>query len=420
MASELKVEIITIGDELLIGQVIDTNSAWMAQQLNAIGIKVAQITSISDDHDHILKALDEATKRVDIILITGGLGPTKDDITKLALCDFFKTNLVLDQGSLDNVERLFKARNYRMTELNRKQAEVPACCDPLLNENGTAPGMLFRQNGKLYVSMPGVPFEMKAIMSQHVIPLLKPLSANVIIHKTILTSGVGESFLADIIEDWENALPPFIKLAYLPQPGMVRLRISASGAISDGLQQVVNEQAEMLKSLIGEYIFGEDDDTLESVVASLLNAYGLKLALAESCTGGYIAHLLTSMPGSSSFFNGGIVSYANETKINALGVDPHILETYGAVSEETVRAMADGVIKKMSTECSIAVSGIAGPDGGTPEKPVGTVWIAVHTPYGGTVSRKFTFGNKRDINIRRSALAALDMLRRQLVTPLPA
>ncbi len=415
MATELKVEIITIGDELLIGQVIDTNSAWMARELNTIGIKVAQITSISDDHDHILKTLDDATRRADIILMTGGLGPTKDDITKLALCDYFKTNLVLDQRSLDNIERLFTSRNYRMTELNRKQAEVPACCDPLLNENGTAPGMLFRQNGKLYVSMPGVPFEMKAIMSTHVIPLLKPLTGNIIIHKTILTTGVGESFLADKIEDWENALPSNLKLAYLPQPGIVRLRISASGDHAENLRKQVDEQADMLRSIIDDYIFGEDEDTLEGIVAGLLNYYGLKLSLAESCTGGYIAHLITSMPGSSSFFKGGVVSYANEIKTEALGVHPDILQTFGAVSEETVRAMAEGACVKLSTECSVAVSGIAGPDGGTPDKPVGTVWIAVKTPYSGTVSKKFTFGNKRDINIRRSALAALDMLRRQLI-----
>lgn len=411
----MKAEIITIGDELLIGQVVDTNSAWIARELNMVGISVSQITSIADDHEHIIKTLTEASDRADIIIMTGGLGPTRDDITKIALCDFFKTHLIFDQKSFENIERIFTVRGYTMTELNRKQAEVPAACETLLNENGTAPGMWFRHNGKIYISLPGVPFEMKALMTNHVLPLLKPLSSKVIMHKTILTQGVGESFLADKIKDWETALPLNFKLAYLPQPGIVRLRLSATGSSEEELKQVLDEQLLYLYSLIPEYIFGEDEDSLESIVGQLLKDHNLKLATAESCTGGYIAHLITSVPGSSDYYTGSVISYSNEVKINSLGVKTSTIEDFGAVSKETVIEMAEGVMEKLGADCAIAVSGIAGPDGGTPEKPVGTVWIAIITPYTGIVTRKFLFGEHRERNIRRSALAALDLLRKQLI-----
>lgn len=411
----MQAEIITIGDELLIGQVIDTNSAFIAQQLNLIGIDVSQIISISDNHAHILKTLKEATDRADVIIITGGLGPTKDDITKAALCEFFHTHLVFDQASYDNITNLFNLRNYRMTEVNRMQAEVPACCEALHNEQGTAPGMLFRENGKIYVSMPGVPFEMKTLMTNHVIPILKPLSKEVILHRTILTQGVGESLLAEKIEDWENALPPYIKLAYLPQPGMVRLRLSARGTSQETMQEELNQQVQKLYSIIPGHIYGEDEDTLEALVGKLLNDRHLSLSTAESCTGGYIAHLITSVAGSSAYFNGSIVSYSNKAKMNLLGVQAETLELYGAVSEQTVIEMAEGAKRALATDCSIAVSGIAGPDGGTPDKPVGTVWIAVSTPVHGTVASKFLFGEHRERNIRRSAITALEMLRRQLI-----
>lgn len=410
----MKAEIITIGDELLIGQVIDTNSAWMAKELNNIGIRVVQITSIGDDHDQIIKTLTDASVRADIILMTGGLGPTRDDITKLALCDFFKTHLVFDQKSFDNIERIFSVRGYTMTETNRKQAEVPAVCEALLNENGTAPGMLFRNNGRIFFSMPGVPFEMKALMTSSILPLLKPLSGKVIMHRTILTQGVGESFLADRIKDWETLLPLHIKLAYLPQPGLVRLRLSATGTSADTVKRELEEQVMLLYSLIPDYIFGEDEDTLESVIGELLVNHNLTVATAESCTGGYIAHLITSIPGSSRYFKGSVVSYSNEVKVEALKVNLATLEEYGAVSRETVIEMAEGVMASLKADCAIAVSGIAGPDGGTVEKPVGTVWIAVSTPYKGTITKKFLFGEHRERNIRRSALAALDMLRKQL------
>ncbi len=411
----MNAEIITIGDELLIGQVVDTNSAWMAGELNSIGINVVQITSIGDNHEQIITTLKEATNRADVIITTGGLGPTRDDITKLAICDFFRTHLVFDQDSYKNIERIFNLRGYRMSETNRRQAEIPESCQALLNENGTAPGMLFRQNGHIYISLPGVPFEMKSLMTDHVIPMLKPLSDNTILHKTILTQGVGESFLADKIKDWETSLPGNFKLAYLPQPGIVRLRLTATGASYDSLKQTLDDQISILYSLIPEYIFGEDEQNLETIVGKLLKDQHLTLATAESCTGGNIAHLITSIAGSSAYFSGSVVSYANDVKINLLGVHTSTIETFGAVSRETVIEMAQGVKSLLKTDCAIAVSGIAGPDGGTAEKPVGTIWIAVITPDSGVETKKFLFGENRERNIRRSTLAALDMLRRSLI-----
>lgn len=409
----MKAEIITIGDELLIGQVIDTNSAWMAEQLNLYGIKVAQITSISDSREHILSTLSEAATRADIIIMTGGLGPTRDDITKNTLCEFFNTNLIFSQETYENIERIFGSRGFKMTPLNRAQAEVPERCTPLLNTNGTAPGMWFEEKGKIYISLPGVPFEMKALMTDHVLPRLQELSRISIVHRTILTQGVGESFLAAKIEAWETDLPPFIKLAYLPQPGIVRLRLSASGPDCSLLESAMNERTDELYKLIPEYIFGEGEDSLEQIDGKLLKQHGFTLATAESCTGGYIAHLITSISGSSAYFKGSVVAYSNEIKENILGVSSQTISKYGAVSEETVFEMAAGIIRMFKVNCAIAVSGIAGPEGGTDEKPVGTVWICVLTPKGAE-TRKFTFGEHRGRNIRRAALAALDMLRKQL------
>lgn len=414
----MKAEIITIGDEILIGQVIDTNSAWMARELNNIGISVIQITSVPDSHEAIIKALTDAAERADIILTTGGLGPTKDDITKIALCDFFNTQLVFDTGSFNNIQRIFLVRGYKMTESNRRQAEIPACCEPLLNEDGTAPGMCFRKNGKIFVSMPGVPFEMKGLMNTRILPMLKPLSNSVILHKTILTHGVGESFLADKIQDWESRLPKNFKLAYLPQPGIVRLRLSATGNLMEALKAEMETQINLLYSLVSDYIFGEDEDNLETILGSLLKEMHLTISIAESCTGGYISHLITSIAGSSEYFKGTVVSYSNDVKIETLGITAETINLHGAVSRETVIEMAEGVRKILKTDCSIAVSGIAGPDGGTPEKPVGTVWIAVATPFGETVAKKFLFGDNRERNIRRSALSAIDMMRRQLMAHL--
>lgn len=407
-------EIITIGDELLIGQVIDTNSAWMAEQLNMAGIRVHQITSISDNQEHILKTLKEASERVQLILITGGLGPTKDDITKQTLCKYFNTSLIFSEEAYKNVENLFYHRGVAVTEKNRLQAMVPANCQVITNRNGTAPGMWFEKNGCIYVSMPGVPFEMKAIMEQEIIPRLLNKLNQVIIHRTILTEGVGESHLASIIEPWEDSLPAFINLAYLPQPGMVRLRLTAYGTNREQLQTAINNAEKELYPYAGKYIFGFDNDTLESVVGQLLVSKGMTLATAESCTGGNIAQLITSIAGSSDYFKGSVVAYSNEIKEKLLGVPQQTLIDHGAVSEETVIAMATGVRASFSTDYAIAVSGIAGPGGGTDEKPVGTTWIAITTPTE-TIARKFLFGDHRGRNIQKASKAALNMLRGKLI-----
>ena len=406
-------EIITIGDELLIGQVIDTNSAWMAEQLNVIGIKVHQITSISDDQQHILTTLKEASERAQLILITGGLGPTKDDITKQTLCKYFDTSLVYSETAYANVEKLFSSRGVAVTELNRLQAMVPANCKVITNQNGTEPCMWFELIGCIYVSMPGVPFEMKAIMEQEIIPQLLNKLNRVIIHRTILTEGVGESHLASIIEPWEDSLPEFIKLAYLPQPGMVRLRLTAYGSDRNQLQEAVTKAEKELYPYAGNFIFGFDNDTMESVVGQLLRTKGMTLSTAESCTGGNIAQLITSIAGSSDYFKGSIVAYSNEIKEHFLGVPQQVLVEHGAVSELTVIAMAEGIRMRFATDYSIAVSGIAGPGGGTEDKPVGTTWIAVATPTE-TVTRKFLLGDHRGRNIRKASMAALNMLRGRL------
>jgi len=407
-------EIITIGDELLIGQVIDTNSAWMAEQLNMIGIRVHQITSISDNQEHILKTLEEATKRVQLILITGGLGPTKDDITKQTLCKFFGTSLIFSENAYQNVEKLFGARGIAVSELNRLQAMVPGNCRVVSNPNGTAPCMWFEKDDCIYVSMPGVPFEMKAIMEQEIIPQLLNKLNQVIIHRTILTEGVGESHLATIIEPWEDSLPSFIKLAYLPQPGMVRLRLTAYGTDRDLLQKAVQKAEKDLYPYAGKFIYGFDDDTMESIIGEMLRSKNKTLSTAESCTGGNIAQLITSIAGSSDYFKGSVVAYSNEIKEKFLGVHHDTLMEYGAVSEQTVIEMAEGIRNRFSTDFAIAVSGIAGPGGGTDEKPVGTTWIAVATPKE-TIALKFLFGEHRGRNIRKASIAAFNMLRVKLI-----
>jgi len=411
----MKVELITIGDEILIGQIVDSNSAWMAKQLNEVGISVGQISSISDSREHILTALEDASKRADIILITGGLGPTKDDITKSTLCAYFNTELVMNQEVLKHVKFLFDSFGAELLEVNKRQAEVPASCDVILNQKGTAPGMWFDHEEKIYVSMPGVPYEMKAIMSEYVIPKLKDkYHLPHIVHRTVLTQGIGESFLAEKIADWENSLGnEGIKLAYLPSPGMVRLRLSTSGAKQDGLTEKVERKAGELSGLIGPYIFGDEDDTLESVIGTLLKEKAKTVSTAESCTGGYIAHLITSVPGSSGYYNGSVVAYSNSIKENVLKVGPELIETHGAVSEEVTIAMATGIRSLYNTDYAISCSGIAGPDGGTEEKPVGTVWICIASDK--TVKAKvFQFGPNRKRTIRISALTALNMLRKLL------
>jgi nicotinamide-nucleotide amidase len=410
----MQAEIITIGDEILIGQIVDTNSAWMAQQLNDIGINIKQITSVSDDEQHIINALNEAKNRADIIFMTGGLGPTKDDITKNTLCKYFKTKLVFDEKAYAAVEYQFKIRGKEVTPVNRKQAELPESCTAVYNKNGTASGMWFENDGKHFISMPGVPFEMKAMMENDVLPLLKQkFKTPFIYHKTVLTQGAGESFLAEMIENWEDNLPPHIRLAYLPSPGAVRLRLTAKGD-SEKIKQETEEQVIKLKHIIEKYIYGYDDETLEGIVGKLLRDKKQTVSTAESCTGGYISHLITSVEGSSDYYIGSIISYANSIKENFLNVDAATIENDGAVSEPVVLAMAKTLKEKFNTDYSIAVSGIAGPGGGSAEKPVGTVYIAIATPQK-VFAKSFRFGNNRMRNIHVSGQTALNMLRKELL-----
>lgn len=403
-------EIITIGDEILIGQVVDTNSAWMAAALNDIGIRIKQISSVSDDRQHILTALAEAAKRADIILVTGGLGPTKDDITKNTLAEYFNVGLVENQDALDNVINIFSRYNRPMLEVNRLQAQVPENCEVILNKNGTAPGMWFNVEGKIYVSMPGVPHEMMYMMEDEVIPKLKSsLKLPFIIHKTILTVGEGESFLADRIADIEDSLPSYIKLAYLPKLGQVRLRLSGYGEDEAFLKDKVDEYAAKIVERVANVVAAEEDIPIEKAILNFMTEKGLTLSLAESCTGGYISHLFTQHAGSSKVFLGGVVSYSNQLKESVLGVKKDTLERYGAVSKETVTEMVEGALHNFKSDYAVAVTGIAGPDGGTRDKPVGTVWIAVAVT-NKTLVKKLTFGSKRKQNIERSAISALNML----------
>lgn len=404
-------EIISIGDELLVGQVVNTNSSWIAQQLHENGIGVKQITAIADDARDIRTALNNAFQRADVILVTGGLGPTKDDITKHTLCEYFGTHLVFHEPTYQQVKHLFEARGLQVTEVNKKQAEVPANCTPLSNRHGTAPGMWFEKDGKILVSMPGVPFEMEAMMESEVIPRLSGRENHqVVAHKTILTQGIGESYLQEIVKDWEDGLPSHVRLAYLPQPGIVRLRLTAFGETKDSALREIDKQIGVLRQLIPDLIFGYGNDTLEEITGRLLKVKKFTVSTAESCTGGYLAHLITSVPGASEYFAGSVVAYSNQVKKDMLGVKEASLRDHGAVSEEVVKEMAAGAMKRFHTDFTLAISGIAGPDGGTAEKPVGTVWIAVSGP-GATETRKFLFGEHRGRNIRRAALAALNLLR---------
>lgn len=407
-------EIITIGDEILIGQIVDTNSAWMATKLNLIGIKVKQVSSVSDDADHITEALDLARKRAKIILITGGLGPTKDDVTKITLAKYFNMALRRDQETLDHIKGIFDRLNRPMIEANMKQADVPDGCVVIKNKNGTAPCMWFEHEGTVIVSMPGVPFEMMYLMEEEILPRLKDsFKLPSIFHKTILTAGIGESFLAAEIESIEDSLPAHIKLAYLPKLGQVRLRLSGTGADESSLKNEIEGYVRSIVGRIGKYVVAEEDIPLEKALLDIMEKRQLTLSVAESCTGGYIASLITQHPGCSSVFLGGAVVYSNQLKQSVLGVREETLAAFGAVSEETVKEMAMGAVKQFKTDYAIAVTGIAGPDGATPGKPVGTVWIGVAGKEM-VRAKQFSFGNKRAQNIERSAIAALTMILNEL------
>jgi nicotinamide-nucleotide amidase len=414
----MKTEIISIGNELLIGQVVNTNASWMAEQMNLAGFWVDRITVVPDEMEEIASILNEAKERSSVVLVTGGLGPTKDDITKEVLCHFFSTRLVFHEEAFRDIEHLFHTRGIKVTELNRKQAELPENCKPIPNPNGTARGMWFSKeddHGKTdFIFMPGVPFEMKPMMLESVIPvLIKNYLKNTIYHKTVLTQGIGESFLSVLIEKWEDNLPENIRLAYLPQPGIVRLRLTGRGNDAIAVRNQVEEEVKSLVKIIPEYFFGFDDDRLEVIIGELLQKKSSTLATAESCTGGYIAHLITSVPGSSKYYKGSIIAYSNEIKEDELGVSSESLVKFGAVSEEVVTGMARGIRKKFNVDYAIATSGIAGPDGGTTGKPVGTTWIAIATPEK-TIASRYLFGEERERNIRKTALQALNLLRKEI------
>lgn len=407
---ENDVVICSIGDEILIGQILNTNAKWMAENLNKNGFRVIQMLSIGDSKEEILDMLDTYAGEASMVLVTGGLGPTKDDITKATLCEYFDSKLVRNPKVLNHVESFFKNRNKEITELNRKQADVPHNCEVIFNAEGTAPGMHFEKDFTHFIFMPGVPFEMKYIMKNWVIPKMSvTLSTEPMVQKTILTHGIGESFLVDMIKSWEDNIPEDLHLAYLPSPGRVRIRLMGSGNPKE-LERLIENQFEKLKQMIPDAIFGTEEDTMEGVVGALLKQNHKTVATAESCTGGNIAHLLTSIPGSSAYFKGSIVAYENDVKSHVLGVAETDIQQSGVVSETVVKQMASGVQKLLQTDYALATSGIAGPDGGSEEKPVGTTWIALATPdY--CIARKFNFGSNRQRNIELASVSALNLLR---------
>ena len=399
--------LINIGDELLIGQVVNTNASWMASELEKNNIHVARIVTIADDFNDITKTLSDALVHAEVVIMTGGLGPTKDDITKTALCDYFDMQLVMHEPSLANVTDFFTKRGLQISAINQMQGLVPDGCEPLLNKVGTAPGMWFERDGKIVVSLPGVPFEMQWLMSEYVLPKLQQrLGTEAILHKTVLTCGIGESFLADTIEAWELALPTNFRLAYLPEAGKVRLRLSAHGDDKLLLQQQMDEQLAKLIPLIDTYIYGYDDETFASVIGKLLIERGATLATAESCTGGQLGHRITEVAGASAYYLGGVVAYSNDIKEQLLGVHTDTLTQYGAVSAQTAEAMAIGCRRLFQSNYAIATTGISGPTGGTEEKPLGTVWIAIASEKE-VVSKKYVFRTTRAQHQERTVNQAL-------------
>ncbi|MCP4520384.1 MAG: competence/damage-inducible protein A [Cytophagales bacterium] len=416
MEKQVTAEIISIGDEILIGQILNTNAQWMGNALHKIGISTSFITTIGDDAQTIFDTLKIAENRVDIILITGGLGPTKDDITKKVLAKYFDSEMIMNQEVLEHVTKLFESRGREISEINKLQALVPEKCEVLKNSLGTAPCMCFVKDNKVFVSMPGVPFEMKNIMQEEVLPKLTNFFQTPYIqHRVIQTIGMGESTLAEIIADWENELyQNDVSLAYLPSPGMVKLRLSMKHPDENHVDSTLKRLGDQLYDLVPEYIFGEGDDiSIEQIVGEILTEKGINIATAESCTGGYIAHLLTSISGSSTYFKGSMIAYSNEIKIKELNVSADTLKREGAVSQEVVIQMAENIRKKYNTSIGVSCSGIAGPNGGTLEKPVGTVWIA-YSDEDKTISTRLQLTKKRDLNIRLTAIAILNLVRKEL------
>jgi nicotinamide-nucleotide amidase len=405
----VKAEIITIGDEILIGQIVDTNSAWLGTTLNDEGIEVQRISSVSDTPEAIVGALDQLYDNTELVIITGGLGPTKDDLTKQTLAAYFNSELVYKEEVWDHIKALFAGFGREPVERNKLQAMVPDSCEVLFNRHGTAPGMLFRAGKRKIVSLPGVPYEMKALVSDELLPILRDEVDFQILHHTMFVVGIPESVMADLIEPVDHQFAPSIKLAYLPKPGLVRLRLTARGKKSDNLRNDINAAITILKGVLGDDLKDGSNKPIEEYVGELLLSKGLTVGTAESCTGGGIGATLVSVPGSSRYFEGSVVAYSYDVKETELGVDHDVIVSKGAVSEEVVRQMAFGARVKLKVDFAVAVSGIAGPDGGTPDKPVGTSWIAVAGPEG-VVAKKFIFGKNRERNIQKTIFAALNML----------
>lgn len=410
----VKAKIITIGDELLLGQVVNTNASWLGEQLNLNGFQLVSVLTIGDGEKDILDALN-ACSNVDIVIITGGLGPTADDITKPTLCKYFNTEMVLNEDALENINEIFRLRGYQMSERNRLQAFIPKSCTYIPNRFGTAPCMWFEKDGSVYISMPGVPFEMKSIFKTELVERLKNhFKPTPYGRRVVMTTGIGESFLADKIKDWEESLPDFMSLAYLPQYGMVRLRIDARHEDECFMQKSLDCEVEKLKKIIPDNIFACDDKPISEVVVEMLKERKQTLATAESCTGGSIAKMITAIPGCSTIYKGSVVSYATEVKENILKVNHSDVERHTVVSREVAEQMAVGVREIMNVDYALATTGIAGPDGGSEENPVGTVWIALATAKG-VISQRYNFGKDRNNNIERSCITALEMLRQEML-----
>jgi len=410
--------LITIGDEILIGQVTDTNAVWISRQLNKLGVRVGEMVTVSDEARQITSALDRLMSQYDLVIMTGGLGPTTDDITKPTLAAYFNSKMVPHPEAQEKIIAYFKKRGRTMIESNLRQADVPEACRALTNAHGSAPGMWFEKDGSILVSLPGVPYEMKGLMEDQVLPaILKMVDVPGVVHRTIMTQGVPESYLAAMIKNWESDLPACIKLAYLPRPGIVRLRLTVIDKCAQDAEQLLKVNIDKLLNIIGVHVFGYDDITLEESLGLVLKERNLTLATAESCTGGNIAKLISSVPGSSAYFSGSVVAYENRIKSQVLGVDSSALESKGAVSKEVVEQMAQGVCRHLGTHTAMATSGIAGPDGGTEEKPVGTTWICVcHGDK--TFAKEFLFWGTRERIIDQASYTAMQLLRRLLLDSL--
>ena len=410
--------LITIGDEILIGQVTDTNAVWISKQLNKLGVRVGEMVTVSDEAGQITATLDRLMGQYDLLIMTGGLGPTKDDITKQVLAEYFNSKMVTHPESLERITAFLRERGRSIIESNLRQADVPEACTALMNHHGSAPGMWFEKEGSILVSLPGVPYEMKGLMKDHVIPAIsKRVEVPGVVHKTIMTQGVPESYLADMISDWESNLPACVKLAYLPKPGIVRLRLTVIDKCAQDSEQILKVIIDKLLDIIGVHVFGYDDISLEESLGLVLKERNLTVATAESCTGGNIARLITSVPGSSAYFSGSIIAYDNRIKSQLLGVDSATIKSKGAVSREVVEQMAQGVCRRLGTHTAMATSGIAGPDGGTQDKPVGTTWICVS--HGDrNYAKKYLFWGTRERIIDQASYTAMQLLRRLLLDSL--